>query len=509
MITNITQYLERQLEIRGNKVAVADAAQSMTFEQLYIQAIGVARQIQDAKPGYNRPVILFCPKSIWAYTALLGVLYSGNYYVPLDVKMPKERLKMIVGLLNAPLAIVGAEMEASFQEIGFKGQILPLQETACEKGICREPCQMPRHIIDTDPAYVLFTSGSTGIPKGVVVSHRAVIDYVEWQCKKLLFDETAILGNQAPFYFDASMPDLYTPLCCGATMHIIPEKMFLFPGRLMDYINEKEINTLIWVPSALMMFTIKNIFSKKRFEHLRLVMFCGEVMPNKHLNQWRYYYPDVKFVNLYGPTEAAYACTYYEVEREFSDSEPLPIGKACENTDILVLDEKGNPIQDGAEGELCIRGSCLAHGYYGDMHKTQEAFVRNPLNQAYEEKIYHTGDIVRYNEFKELVYVGRRDFQIKHMGYRIELGEIETAAYGMPEMKQCCALYYETQSQILLYCSVANSITEKDIFQYLKMRLPAYMMPARIFIEEMLPLNSNGKIDRLFLKSGRKMKAKK
>lgn len=501
MVTNITQYLDKQLKIRKDKLAVADDMHCMTFDQLYVQAIAIATKIQDIGLGCNRPVIVFCPKSIWKYAALLGILYSGNYYIPLDVKMPEERLKMIVALLDAQIAIVNKEMESVFQETGFSGQILTLPETICEEEKYSDNCQWRSHVIDTDPAYVLFTSGSTGVPKGVVISHRAVIDYMEWHCEKFSFDETNILGNQAPFYFDASMPDLYTPLCCGATLHIIPEKLFLFPGRLMEYINEKEINTLIWVPSALMMFTIKNSFAKNRLKHLRLVMFCGEVMPNKHLNQWRHYYPDVRFVNLYGPTEAAYACTYYEVNREFSDSESLPIGKACENTDILVLDEEGNLIQDGREGELCIRGSCLAHGYYGDMQKTEKSFVKNPLNRTYEEKIYRTGDIVRYNEFMELLYVGRRDFQIKHMGYRIELGEIETAAYGMPEMKQCCALYHETQSQILLYCAVANPITEKDIFQFLKTRLPRYMMPARIFIEDSLPLNANGKTDRLLLKS--------
>ncbi len=501
MITNITQYLDIQLEKRKNKIAVAEDKLSMTFGQLHCQATFIAQQIRQTGLGFNHPVILFCPKNIWKYAALLGILYSGNYYVPLDTKMPKERLKIIVELLGAQVAIVSPKMEPLFLETGFQGQIIPLTENICDGRKIYDNYQWRSHIIDTDPAYVLFTSGSTGIPKGVVVSHRAVIDYIEWQCEKFRFDETYILGNQAPFYFDASMPDLYTPLCCGATLQMIPEKLFLFPGELMDYINEKRINTLIWVPSALMMFTIKDSFVNNRLECLRLVMFCGEVMPNKHLNQWRRYYPDVKFVNLYGPTEAAYACTYYEVNRNFSDSQPLPIGKACENTDILILNDAGNPVQIGEEGELCIRGSCLAHGYYGDPQKTKESFVRNPLNQMYEETIYRTGDIVKYNEFMELEYIGRRDFQIKHMGYRIELGEIETAAYGMPEIKQCCALYHEIQRQILLYCAVANSISEKDIFQYLKTRLPRYMMPARIFIEESLPLNANGKTDRLLLKS--------
>lgn len=210
-----------------------------------------------------------------------------------------------------------------------------------------------QNTIDTDPAYVLFTSGSTGIPKGVVVSHRAIIDYIEWQCERFQFDKTSVLGNQAPFYFDASMPDIYTPLCSGATLQIIPEMLFLLPNKLIDYINEKKINTLIWVPSALMMLTNRDYFAQKSIEELRLVMFCGEVMPNKHLNIWRRYYPNAKFVNLYGPTEAAYACTYYEVDRKFTDEEPLPIGKPCENTDIIVLNENNQRVQKTRK-ESCV-----------------------------------------------------------------------------------------------------------------------------------------------------------
>ena len=228
-------------------------------------------------------------------------------------------------------------------------------------------------------------------------------------------------------------------------------------------------------------------------------MFCGEIMPNRHLNIWRKYYTKTEFVNLYGPTEAAYACTYFVVNRPFADNEPLPIGKPCENTDIIVLNENNTRVQQGEEGELCIRGTCLANGYYDNKEKTLQVFTQNPLNSLYEDKIYRTGDIVKYNEFGELEYVGRTDFQIKHLGYRIELGEIETATYGLDGIKQCCAIYQKEADKIVLFCVGDLEQTEKQIYTYLKEHIPRYMLPGKIILLQEMPLNANGKIDRLLL----------
>ena len=500
MITNLTQYLEKQNQLRRNKIAIYDNYNQLTFGELRDSAVEIANKIYHTEENLiNSPIVIFLPKGIIAYVALFGVLYSGNYYVPIDIKMPKDRLKKIIKQLNSKIAITSSSYSNELLSAGFNGKIIVLD--SLDFRCCNDLYVIERisKITDLDPAYVLFTSGSTGTPKGVVVTHRGVIDYIEWQCNKFNFNDSIILANQAPFYFDASVPDIYTPVCAGSTLCIIPNYLFSFPNKLIDYLNTNKVNTLIWVPSALITMTSRDFFDENLIGQLQLVMFCGEVMPNKHLNIWRKYYPNVKFVNLYGPTEAVYACTYYEINREFSDDEPLPIGKACENTEILVLNEDNKLVMNDEVGELCVRGACLSLGYFADSEKSRAAFIQNPLNPNYRDYLYRTGDLVRYNEYGEIIYIGRKDFQIKRQGYRIELGEIETAAYGMPQVKQCCAVYNDESKEIILYCVLSDEVSDKNIYSFMKERLPKYMLPGEIKICAELPLNANGKIDRIGL----------
>ncbi len=505
MITNLTEYLDTQYKLRPNKTVLADDERVVSFAELRADVLSLALCISKVTDDYNCPIIVFMEKGIWEYESLIGILYSGNHYVPLDIKMPIERLNKIINTLKAKIAVVSKKTESKLVEAGFSGKLI-YAEDAFSKGCETEGNNgnvfLGRdRIIDTDPAYVLFTSGSTGTPKGVVVSHRAVIDYIEWQCDTFDFDEETVLGSQAPFYFDASMPDVYTPLRVGASLNIIPERLYLMPNKLVDYINEKEINSLIWVPSALVVLSKSGVMSNNKISRLKRVMFCGEVMPNKHLNVWRRLYTETEFVNLYGPTEAAYACTYYVVNREFKDEDSLPIGHGCKNTEILVLNDDNKPVTGAEEGELCIRGSSLANGYYSDSEKTDSAFVQNPVNSYWLDRIYRTGDIVKYNEYGELEYIGRKDFQIKHKGYRIELGEIEAATYGIDGMARACTVYSEKYETIVLFCEFDRDKTdEKGIYAYMHKKLPAYMMPGRIYGLEEMPMNANGKIDRKELK---------
>ncbi len=509
MINNVAYLLEETVRNYPNKIGFSDIENQMTFSDFAITAKKIATSLINGFE-WKKPIVVMMEKNVQQLTVFLGIAYSGNFYVPIDTKMPEERIKLILGILDTELVITD---NLSFEKVSaiLKNDSIKVLTygdiTSCsvnEEAIYKRM----ENTISISPLYVLFTSGSTGVPKGVVITHGSVCDYIDWLTETFCFNAETIFANQAPFYFDNSILDIYTTIKVGATMHIIPETYFMFPAKLIDYLNENKINTIFWVPSAISVLANIDSMKEKKPEYIKKVLFCGEVMPNKQLNYWRRKLPNVMYANLYGPTEITDVCTYYIVDREFQDDEPLPIGKACKNTEVLILNEKNKESAVNEIGELCVRGLCLAKGYYGDMEKTNEAFVQNPLNNKWNDYIYRTGDLVKMNDLNEIIYICRKDFQIKHMGHRIELGEIETATYAFEKVEQCCALYNDKEQKIILVCSVnAGDITEKEIYKGLQKKLPKYMLPSVIIIKEKLSLNGNGKIDRSLLKQ--KMEAEK
>ena len=501
MFKNLTEYFSIRAINTPNSIAVCDLDYSVTFYELTYYAKKIAYIIQSYMSKNNQPIVVHMKKSVVSYIVLIGILYSGNYYVPIDIKMPDERLQKIIDRIGNPLIIsdgthpINKSILNSNDNIIIIDRLEQIEDKASQEGELGY-----KSIIDVDPAYMLFTSGSTGIPKGVIISHKSVIDYIEWQCSTLKFDSKTVLASQAPFYFDASVPDIYSVGCAGATLHLIPDTFFLQPGKLIEYLNSKKVNTIIWVPSALIRLADSGIFNKLKIEALRLVMFCGEVMPCKQLNRWIDNHPDAVYVNLYGPTEATYACSYYIIDKKYNDGESLPLGKPCDNTQLLIIDQNGEEIKAG-KGELCIRGTCLALGYYSDEERTEESFVNYPNAVGYTQKMYKTGDIVETDSDGNLMYIGRKDNQIKHRGYRIELGEIESAGHSVEFIKRGIALYDDTNKKIVYCCEVEDNHSEKDVYMSMKTKIPMYMMPERIQIIEELPLNANGKIDRVRIKN--------
>lgn len=492
MYKNVVEYLLNSANKYPNKVAFQDKDTCLTYEQVKEKSIRIGDNIEEIIGGeVRKPIVVHMEKSVNMLCAFLGIAYSGNFYIPIDVKMPLQRMKKIIETLKPELIISNSQEDKMFDSIKVINYSNLIKEPTSDN---YQPGY--RRILDIDPLYVLFTSGSTGDPKGVTITNRGVIDYTEWLSEKFSFNEKTIFGNQAPFYFDNSILDIYSTLKNGSKLVIIPELLFTFSYKLCEFINENDINTIFWVPSALISVANSGALANSRLDKLEKVLFCGEVMPNKQLNIWRNSYPNILYANLYGPTEITDVCSYYIVDREFSDDEPLPIGQACENMEIIVLNENDKLVKNGEAGELCVRGCGVSLGYYNNKDKSSKAFVQNPLNNHYQDIIYRTGDIVKYNQQGELIYLNRKDFQIKKNGFRIELGEIETIAMSMDGIDICCALFDEETNKILLFVKSNSELTEKQVYFFLKERIPSYMLPDKIDLLKDIPFNDNGKIDK-------------
>ncbi len=498
MKANVTYWLDETADRLPEKTAFVDEHKKITFRELRMQAMALATRMIE-KGLFRKPVVVYLEKGVDVLVSFMGAAYSCNFYSPIDIDMPASRVNKILEVLQPSLVITTARLREAFAGYAYEGEYLLFEDAVVLK-VEEEMVNAARmRGIDTDFLYVLFTSGSTGIPKGVTINHRSVIDYIDWVTETFAITEEDSFGNQAPFYFDNSILDIYSTIKSGATTYIIPKNLFAQPVPLLEYLKEKRINTIFWVPSALIVVAkLKAFRNVDLSDTLRRVLFCGEVMPNKQLNTWRRFLPDVLYANLYGPTEITDACTYYIVDREFADDEPLPIGIPMANTDILVLNDRNEPVKGDEIGELCVRGTSLSMGYYNNSEKTREAFVQNPLNPCVPETIYRTGDLVKYNAHGEIIYLSRKDFQIKHMGHRIELGEIETAVSSLEEIAMCCCLYDEKRQKIVLF--LEEPLERAYINEKISGLVPEYMLPGKVITLEKMPINANGKIDRVKLK---------
>lgn len=497
MQTNVLEYLEKTVLCVPQKTAYANEEMGLTFAEVYDQARAIGSFLH-REGFYRQPVVVFMKKHPKTIVAFFGTVYGGNYYVPLDEEMPRHRIELIFRTLQ-PKAIICDETTAPLvAEFEYDGKVYLYDEIAKEAIDETALASIRDRQIDTDPIYIVFTSGSTGIPKGVMACHRSVLDYIESLSDVLRFNEDTVFGNQTPLYFDACLKELYPTIKFGATTYLVPKSLFMFPLKLVEFLNQYKINTVCWVVSALTMISSFRVFEKMIPEHLHTVAFGSEVFPIKQFNLWKAALPNARFINLYGPTETTGMCCYYEVNREFSLEETLPIGRPFRNTEILLLNEQDQLAAPGEVGEICVRGTSLTLGYYRNPEKTAEAFVQNPLNTIYPELIYRTGDLGKYNERGELTFLSRKDYQIKHMGHRIELGEIEVIVNMQDSVKSACCLFDNEKKKIILY--YVGDITAGEMAAYLKEKLPRYMIPHILEQLPQMPLTPNGKINRVLLK---------
>lgn len=499
MERNVLQFLEKTAATYPEKTAVKDSRESVTFRELeYHSRLAGSGLVELISPGDAIPV--YMEKGVKTLEAFFGIVYAGGCYSLLAPIQPEERCNSILQRLDAPVLITDREHLNRAETFVFQGKILLIEELL-ESAMAEDKlARIQEDCTDRDPLYINFTSGSTGTPKGVVVGHGSVLSFIRHFVERFHIASDDIIGNQAPFDFDVSVKDIYSMLLTGATLYLIPRECFAFAKKLLDELEREQITVMIWAVSALCLITSLDGFSYKVPGSVKKVLFSGEVMPMKHLLVWKKALPEAMFVNLYGPTEITCNCSYYVVPKEIGEKDVLPIGRHFPNVRILLLGE-GNQLitEKGETGEICVGGNGPALGYYGDREKTDAAFMQNPLNTKYRDMLYRTGDLAYYREDGELIYVGRRDSQIKHMGHRIEMGEIESCILQNPEVKRVCCLYDEENQQIVAFYQ--GDTDSKGIREGLKKKLIKYMIPGRYVQVEQMPLNENGKIDRKALRS--------
>jgi len=497
---NVMEYLDEIAARLPDKPAFCDDSLQLCFGEVDRRSRAVGSSLA-AHGFFGEPVVVFMEKGPAAVSAFFGTVRAGCFYVPLDEEMPRHRIELIFELLQPQAVIYDQSTRAALESLDFQGKAL-FYDTLLETTVDDFALQKIRaRAIDTDPIYVVFTSGSTGKPKGVAACHRSVIDYVETLSGALRIDEDTIFGNQAPLYVDACLKELYPTLMFGATTWFVPKSYFSFPLKLIEFLNEKRVNTVCWVASAFTMVAALRILDELKPEYLHTIAFGSEVFPVKQLNAWLKACPDARFLNLYGPTEATGMSCYYELPPgiEYAQGDKIPIGGPFRNTDVFLLDDDNRRMDEpGMPGEICIRGTCLTLGYYADPERTAQSFTQNPLHDRYDEKIYRTGDLAQYSVSGELLFLSRKDYQIKRAGYRIELGEIESAAHSVEGVHAACCLFDDAKKKILL--CYAGELARTDLNEILKTKLPQYMMPNVIHQLDTLPLTPNGKIDRNGLK---------
>ncbi|RMF68889.1 MAG: D-alanine--poly(phosphoribitol) ligase [Calditrichaeota bacterium] len=515
----LLQHLLRDAAKRyPDKDAVLYNDEKMTYRELDELSDKLATMLRENGVERGDRVGIYINKSIPSIISIHGILKAGAVYVPLDPNAPVSRLAYIIENCGIRCLLTSTRKAQKLKEMfpeenPLEVVILTDAHGAAPQGIpakmiewsevcgCQaQPVNNPS--IETDLAYILYTSGSTGIPKGVMISHLNSLTFVNWAHDTFNVNPRDRLSNHAPLHFDLSIFDIFVAFKAAATLVLVPEGASTFPIRLADWIEENRISIWYSVPSILSLMVLHGKLERHAFANLRTVLFAGEVFPVKYLRTLMELIPKAEYYNLYGPTETN-VITYYKVPKLSPErTKPIPIGKTCANMEVFALTEDGKRVTSpGEEGELFARGSCVAQGYWGDPEKTNRLFVPNHTQPNFQEKMYRTGDLVTLDEEGNYIYLGRRDHMVKSRGYRIELGEVEAILYSHPEVKEAAVVAVPDELignrlKAFVVLNKSNGLTAKDLEGFCAKKVPHYMVPEKIELFDTLPKTSTGKIDR-------------
>lgn len=500
MTVNLIQFFLKVVNDSPASVAVRDGDRVVTFGELKASEMKIADWIAAEYNTTRRPVAVFMPKCLEAVITDLAIIHSCNAYMNMDVKTPPERLTNVLKQAQ-PLAIITSEKyRAIIEPIAADVPVLVVENLCAlevKDGTDERLATLIEKSVDTDPLCLINTSGSTGTPKCVVLNHKSFFDFMECSFETWQLPDGMVVGSLSPIIFDIYAYELCLMVAKRATLVLIPDTWAMFPVKILELMQVEKVSWIFWVPTIMVNMANMGLLEKMPLPDLKMVWFAGEVFPTKQFNVWKKNLPWARFVNLYGPIEITLDCTWFEITRDFQDDEPLPIGFACRNTDILVLNADNQLVQGDEEGELCVRGTSLAMGYYNNPEKTAAAFTQNPLNTAYPEIIYRTGDIVSYNDRGEIMFKGRKDTLVKHSGYRIELGEIEHVIINVLKLvPNGCVVYNRQAKEIVFFYEGEKELSPAEFRKAIAVVLPKYMIPTDFRHLQELPRGGTGKIDR-------------
>jgi amino acid adenylation domain-containing protein len=514
--TLVDELVAASAERFPERTAVVDGERSLTYRELDTTANRLAHLLaaHGVRPGDR--VGIYLDKSLEAVLGIYGILKAGATYVPLDPGAPPARLGTIAAdagircLITgtgkatewAPLIEAGAPLDtlvvldADGEVAGPDGLTL-LTRGALAGQPGEEPPDLPRS--DADLAYILYTSGSTGVPKGVMLSHLNALAFVDWSVDEFGVTESDRLSSHAPLHFDLSVFDLYAAAKAGAAVVLVPQQLALFPVELARWIRDAEISVWYSVPSILTLLVLRGKLQEVELPALRTILFAGEVFPTKHLHGLVELLPGVRFANLFGPTETN-VCTWYEVPRWTGEPPAsVPIGKAIADVDVFAVREDGSVAPEGEVGELYVRGPTVMQGYWGDAERTEHTLLSSFGGEQGGYPVYRTGDLAYLDANGDWIFLGRRDSQIKSRGYRIELGDIEAALNQHPGVVECAVVAIPDEvvtNRIKAFVVTRGVVAEDELNRFCSERLPRYMAPELYELRDDLPRSSTGKIDR-------------
>ena len=519
----LSDLLVQSATVFPKRAAVQGQNGTWTYEQLHHFSDVIARRLLETTGIQKQRIGIYMAKSPEAVAAIFGVLKSGACYVPLDPQAPVERLKLIIQDCGIEILITSIQKQSILAEIvklGSPMQMVIYVDDDGKKNITSllistvalnpaiegsTPPLVSPDYNESALAYILYTSGSTGQPKGVMISHSAAWAFVKWAASLLQLSETDRFASHAPFHFDLSVFDIYAAILHGGCICLVPPALSIFPKSLADFIERESITVWYSVPSILIQLVLYGGLQERQLSGLKYIIFAGEVFPTKYLSQLMDQVPKAEYYNWYGPTETN-VCTYNAVLEAPAGGKTVPIGKACSGQHLYVVDETQHLCPTGEMGELWVYGPTLMEGYWNDPEKTVHSLLDNPFS-ATQQKVYRTGDLVRWNEAGELEYHGRLDHMIKSRGYRIEIGEIETILHKHPEIREAAVVGVPDEQigkriKAVLSLQPNSHLTELLIKQYCGQHLPSYMIPDLIQIMPNLPRTSTNKIDRKQLEEG-------